>query len=175
MFSNIRTGKCFEKMEAATFETIYRQKYEVFCIAAYAILGNKEDAKDVVINLFADMWEKREYYRIDDVESYMWKAVKNRCFNYLSQRACQEVREQDYQHGLKDYVLPEAYSQEVKELLANAVNEMPPQRLQVFTSIYLDNLKYHETAINMGISINSVKTHMKLALKHLRIKLSENF
>ncbi|UYQ93831.1 sigma-70 family RNA polymerase sigma factor [Chitinophaga horti] len=162
-------------MEAATFETVYRQKYEVFCIAAYAILGNKEDAKDVVINLFADIWEKREYYQIEDMESYMWRAVKNRCFNHLSKRALQETREQDYQASLLNYVLPEAFAAEVKEVLVNAVNEMPPQRLQVFTSIYLDEQKYHETASSMGISINSVKTHMKLALKHLRIRLSENF
>jgi RNA polymerase sigma-70 factor (family 1) len=162
-------------MEAATFETIYRQKYEVFCIAAYAIVGNREDAKDIVINLFADIWEKREYYRIDDMESYMWTSVKNRCFNHLTKKAFQEVRKLDYQLTLRDYVLPEVYSREVKEMLTHAVNEMPPQRLQVFTSIYLDEKKYQETAHNMGISINSVKTHMKLALKHLRVRLLENF
>ena len=54
----------------------------------------------------------------------------------------------------------------------NAImKDLPVQRSTAFSLVYLENKKYKEAADEMGISINSVKTHLKLAVKVLQQKL----
>jgi len=50
-------------------------------------------------------------------------------------------------------------------------NELPTQRQRAFKLVHLDHKKYQEAADEMGVSINSVKTHLKLAVKILQQKL----
>jgi len=47
---------------------------------------------------------------------------------------------------------------------------LPPQRLQAFYLVYVDKKRYKDAADEMGITINSIKTHLKLAIKDLRRK-----
>ncbi|MBX6381042.1 MAG: sigma-70 family RNA polymerase sigma factor [Thermoflavifilum aggregans] len=57
--------------------------------------------------------------------------------------------------------------------IKSILNEFPPQQQKVFSLIYMENKRYQEAADEMGISINSVKTHLKLALKIFRVKLKK--
>ena len=50
------------------------------------------------------------------------------------------------------------------------LGELSTQRLEVFSLVYLEDKKYKEAAEEMGITVNSVKTHLRLALKTLQQK-----
>ena len=50
-------------------------------------------------------------------------------------------------------------------------NQLPVQRRKAFKLVYLEDKKYKEAAEEMGVSVNSIKTHLKLAVKALQQKL----
>ena len=52
--------------------------------------------------------------------------------------------------------------------IRSLLSELPLQRLEAFNLVYIENKKYQQAADEMGISINSIKTHLKLAVKTLR-------
>jgi RNA polymerase sigma-70 factor (ECF subfamily) len=50
---------------------------------------------------------------------------------------------------------------------------MKGQKLTAVKMVYLEGKKYKDAANEMGISVNSLKTHLKSALKMLRLGLKE--
>jgi RNA polymerase sigma-70 factor (ECF subfamily) len=59
----------------------------------------------------------------------------------------------------------------LKPYLLAALNELPAQRFKAFNLVHMEDKKYHEAAKEMGISVNSLKSHLKLAVKFLRMRL----
>jgi DNA-directed RNA polymerase specialized sigma24 family protein len=60
--------------------------------------------------------------------------------------------------------LPEIYPEKI-------LADLSMQRMQAFTLVHYENKKYKDAALEMGISINSLKTHLKLAIKTLKAGL----
>jgi RNA polymerase sigma-70 factor (ECF subfamily) len=54
--------------------------------------------------------------------------------------------------------------------LWEALNKMPEQRRKVFLMSNQDKVKYKDIALQLGISVNTVKTHIRLALQFLRME-----
>ncbi len=47
----------------------------------------KEAAKDIVSELFGDIWSQYDRWRPDNRRAYLTRAVRNRCLNYLKHKA----------------------------------------------------------------------------------------
>lgn len=60
-----------------------------------------------------------------------------------------------------------------KRKLYSQIDLLPEQCKKVFILCVVDGLKYQETANQLGLSINTVKTQMKKAFKMLRASLKE--
>ena len=56
--------------------------------------------------------------------------------------------------------------------LWEAVNSLPEQCRVILKLVVLEEMKYAEVAEKLGISLNTVKTQMKIAYRELRGKLS---
>ena len=68
----------------------------------------------------------------------------------------------------------EAYIiKEKKNAVARAINQLPEKCRQVYIMNRFDNLSYREISEILDISLNTVKTHMKRALKSLFEKLKD--
>jgi len=76
-----------------------------------------------------------------------------------------------FEESKQGAVVNDHFQEQLQELL----REFPTQRQRAFNLVYLQHKKYHEVADNMGISVNSLKTHLKLAVKTLRNKLDLPF
>ena len=64
--------------------------------------------------------------------------------------------------------------EEMKNTAKQAVNELPTECRQVFELSRYEGKKYSEIAQELGISVNTVKYHIKNAIKFLSARLSIN-
>lgn len=62
-------------------------------------------------------------------------------------------------------------SKELEEKVIQAIEELPAECRQVFIKSRMENKKNKEIADELGISVNTVKYHLKNTLKILREKL----
>ena len=163
----------FKAGNHAAFEMVFKAHYPALRLAAFTLLNDAGEAEDVTQQLFVDIWNKQLYKNIDTaLRSYLHTAIRNRCFNILERRKTQAKAAADYLYTTHENAdTAEAtitYQEEMGSFLEKTLQSFPQQRLTALQLVYLDNKSYKEAADNMGISVNSVKTHLKLGLKSLR-------
>ncbi|HWJ92021.1 MAG TPA: sigma-70 family RNA polymerase sigma factor [Flavisolibacter sp.] len=162
----------FRKGDGAAFEQVFKQYFKPLRLQAFFLLKNEEEAEDQVQQLFLDLWNKQLYHNVQQsLQSYLHTAIRNRCLNYLT-RADKEIKMRDaYADHASVVVFEDNREQLLQRYLLAALHELPTQRSKAFHLVHLENKKYHEAAEEMGISVISLKSHLKLALKFLRMRL----
>lgn len=165
--------KLLQDDSVEAFGQVFIKYYKPLCLQAQIILKDQVSSEDLVQNLFIEIWNKKLYLQIEtSVKNYLFRAVKNRCYNQLKKDKVNQKKLRGYLSQNTTNRFPKWV--ERKELAAkinHALAELPQQRQRAFTIVYIENKKYKEAAEEMGISINSVKTHLRLALKLLRKRL----
>ncbi|MCX2429939.1 RNA polymerase sigma factor [Pedobacter sp. GR22-10] len=157
----------------SAYELVFKKYYKALALKAYLMLENEMEAEDLVQNLFISMWEKSQFLSVNTaLKAYLFKAVHNQCLMCLRKRKTDQQRLDEYTHTL-DLITDEEFLSDVEheKMIQYALEELPTQRQKAFQLVYLEDKKYKEAATEMGLSVNSVKTHLKLAIKMLQEKL----
>jgi len=166
----------FKAGSKAAFEQVFKLYYKSLHMQAYLLLKSEEEAEDLVQQLFLDMWNKQMYSKVQQsVKAYLHAALRNQCLNHLNRMSVHNRLRNEYAglgNGelLEEPVFQDEEDDEKSGLLA-VLREMPMQRLRAFNLVHLQDKKYQDAAREMGISVNSLKTHVKLAIRFLRMRL----
>lgn len=155
-------------------ERVFKKYYRALALKAFLILEDEMEAEDLVQNLFVAMWQKEHYHSVKtSLKSYLFRSVHNQCLMALRKRKSTQRQLEVYSRSLEPAteesldVSENIYEQQIQVVF----NELPLQRQRAFKLVHLDNKKYQEAADEMGVSINSIKTHLKLAVRVLQKKL----
>src|SRR5688572_9425919 len=66
------------------FEKIFREHYDSLSNYAFSILRSKDDAEDVVQDVFIKIWQKTpQVIETPQIKFYLITAVKNSCISFL--------------------------------------------------------------------------------------------
>ncbi len=168
------------------YKILYDEHYSALCLYAYKITGNSYTARSVVNDVIFSIWKNRSELQIQNLRSYLLTAVRNRCFNSLMQEKRRgnihsEFPENDYfqqeempydkESTPMDYLL----AKELDSKILRSINKMPQQTREIFLLSRYADLKYHEIADKLAISVDVVKYHIKQALFKLREDLQDYF
>lgn len=154
------------------FEKVFNKYHKLLSIEAYHLLGDEMEADDIVQVLFIELWDKKYYKHIDQsLKAYLRTALRNKCLTRLSKGITDKKRLDTYILNTDVICFDDKLERrEVALGMETIINDLPAQRLHAFNLVYLQQKKYKEAAAEMGITPNSLKTHLKLAVKTLREK-----
>lgn len=159
------------------FESVFRLYYKPLCRFAFTFLKDKDDAQEIVQNLFVYLWNNSQNIDINtSVESYLYLCVKNRCFNLLKHIKIREnYKEQNFEtlNNKHEHTSVRVETNDLEEHLTRAIELMPEKRRQVFVLSRYEGLSYIEIAQKMDISVKTVENQITSALKFLRQKLDK--
>ena len=154
--------------EKTAFDVLFFKYYKLLLANSLLIVENEEAAKDIVQNFFIDFWQKKIYQKLEgDIKGYLFRCIYNSSLNYLKHKKRYERHISDYQQQAPDAV----YQQELGSFqteLSPIISGLPQQQRRAFTLVYMLQLKYEEAAMEMGVSINTIKTHLKNTMTLLR-------
>lgn len=160
-------------VDLGDLESLFRQHYQFLCTAAYYVTGDEEAARDIVQEFFYYCWNKRNELAIaNDFKGYAFRAIKNASLNFIKS-ARKNITNPDLAFAgmssdaspAKDDIKEE---EERNKALWAAVDRLPEQRRLVFLMSNRDGLTYAQIAGKLDISINTVKTQIRLAYQYLR-------
>lgn len=171
IFGKIRDG------DEKAFEHVFRMFYGPLCDYAETILGSPEDAEDVVQGLFTQIWAERQRIQVQDsVKSYLFTAVRFRALNVLKHKAMEKKHSEALAEFIEDLQRSDYSEEETHriEQIEEALASLPQQCRVVFTMSCLDGKTYKEIGEKLGISVNTVKSHILKAYRDIRNKLGQD-
>ncbi len=156
------------------FEEVFRAHFGELHRYAFKILGNTETAEETVQQVFLKLWEK-DWQRIihTSVRSYLYRAVYNESVNLIKREQRKVRYEIDLQHAGANHTYAEQSDTELRRQLHVALARLPEKSRMVFEMSRFQELKYHEIADALTLSLKTVEWHMTRALKHLRHHLAD--
>jgi len=159
------------------FETLFKSHYANLCGYAVKYVWELEQAEEIVQDLFFNLWNKRsDLYISSSLESYLFRAVRNACLNYIKYKKIRDNYAslvQDTHNPAQGLNENPVETLELQKKIDEAIESMPPERKKVFLLSRYEGLKYKEIAEKLGISIKTVEAQMGKALKFLREELKE--
>ena len=156
------------------YRYLYEQHYAVLCEIASQLVHDDFLAETLVGDVFFHLWEIRSDLDIrTSLRNYLARSVRNRCLNYLVSRHARNVpmNEEEIQTDtgcLADLPLDRLLQEELEGEIDKAVARLPAETRRVFRMHRFEDKKYQEIADELGISVNTVKYHIKRALALLR-------
>jgi RNA polymerase sigma-70 factor (ECF subfamily) len=170
LIEGIRAG------DLEAYEELYRLYFVYLSLVAEHITGSSSDAEEIVSDVFIKLWNNRIVININSsVKNYLIKAVRNTSLNYLeknllSRKLSEPITNSDFQIIAwdSDYPLGQLYEEEVRNLLEKGIDKLPDGCKEIYLLSRNSDLKYDEIAGKLGISVNTVKTQLKIALSRLR-------
>jgi RNA polymerase sigma-70 factor (ECF subfamily) len=174
--SNEKLIAGIQQGDIAAFEELYKRYYVFLCLVAGHIVKDDCDAEEIVSDVFMRLWKIRDKLSITtSIKAYLVKAVQNTSLNYLRQDKIfnrrTDLSDSDGYEMLawdSDYPLGRLYEKEILEILKDGIGNLPDACREIFLLSRNEDMKYCAIAEKLGISINTVKTQMKIALARLR-------
>lgn len=162
--------------EEWAYRDIYDAHYQILCRIAYDYVKDAYLAETIVGDTIFHIWERRETLNIQGpIRRYLMRAVRNRCLDFL---ASQYVRRTVPQANIADgeetqtsldnvediSPLGILLEKELEDKVVEAVDGLPKECRAVFEKSRFEGMTYQQIADSLGISVNTVKYHMKAAI-----------
>ena len=168
-------------LERKDYEALFHQYYQWLCLQVNKITDDWHASEDIVQDFFAKCWQNRASLQIrESFGGFALVSVRNAALNYLkkeSTRLKHETASFSTFFGEETLSLagqPDETDQRYLQIIT-AINNLPEQRRKAFILSRQPNMKYADVAKELGISVNTVKMHLRLAYQELRNLLASLF
>ncbi len=161
--------------DSSALDELFDSYYEKLCNYAYSIIRDYTDAEDIVQDLFVAIWLRRHSLVINSsVKAYLFRCVYNACLDYRKHEKVKlkfelqgkaTIESCEFQQSIDDYDLSEKIEQ--------AIEKLPEKMREIFCLSRFEQLTYAEIAMKLDISVNTVDTQIRRALKNLKKQLNE--
>ena len=144
---------------------------------SFNILHNKSVSEEIVSDMMLKVWEMgNKLSQIQHLKIFLITSVKNACFTYLSskkhlQSLNESIDNEDIISSNGDNPEQLFIYSEVTQRVNSVIASLPMKCQMVFRLIKEEGLSYKEVSKVLEISQNTIETHMRIALRKIRMEL----
>jgi len=164
-----------KKGQTYAFDQLFDRYSQPLYWFGKSLLKNREDAEEVVQEVFFRIWKKRD--ELDERRSFQ-SFLFSIAYNLIVDQFRQWVKDKEHEQFLikqaqQNYLNPrnELEYKELKKQVNKAITEMPEQRKKIYQLSREEGLSYKEIAGRLHIKPKTVENHINLALKYIRKRL----
>jgi len=168
------TSNEWQSGNATASEALYEQYKNLVFKNAYLITGSREEAQDILQEVFVSVWKSRQTFNPDKGKLTTWlhRITVNKCLERKRKKKLTFV-------SLEKVDLPQTQSsdevlvsRQEYERLIEAMNTLETKHRVVLVLRYFNDLSYEEIAQTVGVPLGTVKSRINQALKLLRGQLN---
>lgn len=156
------------RLQASEFETLFRTHYECLVLYACGILGDDQLARDIVSDVFADLWMAKRELNISKAFSYLRVSVRNRCYDNIRQNGKMVTMPLDQINDSADSDSVWLEREHRIAKIEKRMNELPEKALRILQLHYRENMSYKDIASLMGMTVEGVKKNLYRTLRTLK-------
>lgn len=173
--TNMLLLKEFKKGNQKAYKKLFEMYWESMYTNAKSIVMDENIAKDIVQDIWLNLWQKRAHSEIKNFEGYIFKSVRYGCYKYLRDNKFNTVQIQAIE-SLEFKVAPEVENQHnlvsTQLVIERSLLDLPPRCRQIFKLSRMEAASNDEIASRLGISKRSVENQMSIAIKSIRQNLT---
>jgi RNA polymerase sigma-70 factor (ECF subfamily) len=166
-------------MQPRIFEQQVVPKRDKMFRFALRLMGNQEDARDIVQDAFLKIWnQQRQLYEVENMEAWCMRIVKNLCLDSLKAGKVRKEAIKSVQMNQSDDYTANPYQQAEKEdnmnRIKRLIDELPEKFQMIIHLRDIEEFSYKEIMEMMELSLDEVKVNLFRARKMLKDKLIKN-
>jgi RNA polymerase sigma-70 factor (ECF subfamily) len=157
------------------FTELYNRYNRLLFVHAQKMLDDKEEAKDLVQELFVMLWNDRNNLNLkNNISGFLYVVIKNRILDLIAHKKVKTK----YLTSIKEFIdkgVEETDHRtrinQLNEIIEHEIAFLPPKMREVFEMSRKHRLSHKKIAEVLDLSEKTVKNHINHALKILRNKL----
>jgi RNA polymerase sigma-70 factor (ECF subfamily) len=150
-----------------TFTCLFEEYYSRLCLFAFRMVHHQQTSEDLVQDCFTRLWQRRN--KMDwskDVTPYLYRMVRNACYNYLRDKKYTSCFEEDIPDE-HDFIHRVIEAETLYEIHL-AIRRLPPKCSNIFKALFLEGKEPREISKELNISESTIRSHKATALLLLR-------
>lgn len=170
-----RLLKQLQSSDAAAFRELFDTYYKYLTVTAYRYLNDGEKSKDLVHDVFADLWNRRTALTIhSNLKAYLRQSVANKCLNYIKREKRIDFSEPERlpERPVAATAATDLEANELKEIIQTVIDQLPDRCRIIFTMSRFEEKSHKEIAQILGISTKTIENQITRALKSIRLAIS---
>ncbi|MDR3140587.1 MAG: RNA polymerase sigma-70 factor [Tannerellaceae bacterium] len=179
--------QCFERIrngDEAAFKVVYNTYYSRLYYFIFEFIPQKDIVENIIQDTFFVLWEKRTNLKDDtNLSSYLFSVAKNNCLYKLREKKYREKlfvskslelseMELNYEALTKIDISTFTFK-EIEKIIAETLDQLPPQCRKVFELSRFRGMKNAEIAKELHISVKTVEGHITRSLKLFKYTLRD--
>jgi len=172
------TVKALKEGSIDAFDVCFRRFYSPLIAFACSRINDKDIAEEIVQNVFAELWERRESIPLaTEIKQYLFSVVKNDCNDFARHLKVEKKyldylsKHQEESSAFFDVLVDEEFQRLVNEVY----NSLPEQCRKIFYMSRLEEMSYKAISEKLDISIKTVENQVGKALRLVRQHLDKTF
>lgn len=171
------------KGDQQAFSQLYDQSSPLLYALALRILGNRDEAAEVLQEVYLEIWRKVARYDVGRGTPAAWLVTltRSRAIDRLRSRGTRGPAESldSPSVGRIPDLSPGPFESQAEEELRNAVSKalsnLSPAQQQAIEMAYYDGMSHSEIAARLNQPLGTVKTRIKLGMSKLRDTLRHSW
>lgn len=156
---------------ASEFESHFRTYFCQLYRLANSMLGDAEESRDIVHEVFARLWESQPMIEPGKMRDYLMRATCNHCLNLIKHKDRFDALRATYVNELKNSLQRDDFDRELWAQIQHFIQtEIPPRTQQAMNLCFGEGMSYKEAASRMGVSTDAINKHIVIGLRLLRDK-----
>jgi RNA polymerase sigma-70 factor (ECF subfamily) len=179
-FTDTELAKMLQEAEAISslaFEELYNRYWKKLLTVAFHRLGSLDEAKEVVQEVFYNLWKHRSSLQLSASPStYLATAVKYEVINRLAKLQHGNVYQEHIIHSAThsdNSTLEWLAGEDLRLAIAETVKALPEKCRVVYELSREHDYSQNQIAHELNISVKTVEAHISRALKSLRTSLKQ--
>ena len=173
------------------FEELFKKNYSKLYYVALDWVEDEESAKDLVNDLFAELWKQYERLQDENVEGYLFQSLRNRCINYIEHlnyigRYLDHMPHSEVEHLYATNLSISANSANsadptsadgsvLQQLLNTVLNNLPDRQQEAYRYVRLNDCTLQSAAEEMNISISAVAKLVNKASEKVKAYIQKHY
>lgn len=154
---------------------IYRRYWKMLYNECCRRLNNPAQNEELVQDILTDLWEKREYREIDNLEAYLTTAAKYAVYRQYRRNQSLPFFEEPLEHMVFEETEADSalFLKELRIFIDQWLEAQPEKRREIFRRRYFDDLTTEEISQQMGVPQKTVQNTLRNTMVALRADIAK--
>ena len=135
-------------------------------------LQQTEDAEDAVMNIYEELYEKIQNYKVENFKTWLYSVAKNHCLQILRKeknRIVEEIDVQNMESDTFEHLIDVEDDKEKEEALNYCLTTLPEEQRRCIVHFFFDECSYADIVEKTGYALNKVKSYIQNGKRNLKI------